>query len=143
VADVLSTRARSFLERQRVGRLATADRAGIPHVVPFCFAIDGDVLYFVVDAKPKRTGALLKRLRNIAENPTVAVVVDEYDEDWSTLAYLMLRGHATVVRDEAERAHALTALRARYPQYRAMVLEGPAHPVVRIALAWAHFWSAR
>jgi PPOX class probable F420-dependent enzyme len=144
VADVLSTRARSFLERQRVGRLATADRAGVPHVVPFCFAPFGEALYFVIDAKPKRaTGTALKRMRNIAENPAVAVVVDEYDEDWSSLAYLLLRGHAAVVSDDAERRRALAALRLRYPQYRTMDLEGPAHPIVRIEIRHAHFWSAK
>jgi PPOX class probable F420-dependent enzyme len=139
----LDARARAFLARHRVGRLATADRAGAPHVVPFCFALDGDALYFVIDAKPKRAqGTAVKRMRNIAENPAVAVVVDDYDEDWTRLGYLLVRGRAAVVTDAAERARALAALRARYPQYRAMALAGAAHPVVRITPEHAHLWTA-
>ena len=59
----------------RVARLATADAAGRPHLVPIVFAIEGDRVYSVVDAKPKRTGAL-RRLANVRENPAVAVLVD-------------------------------------------------------------------
>jgi PPOX class probable F420-dependent enzyme len=143
VAAVLDEEARAFLARHRVARLATADGAGRPHVVPFCYATRDDVLYFVIDAKPKRaTGAAVKRMRNLAENDAVAVVVDDYDEDWSALGYLLLRGRAAVVSDPRERADALALLRGRYPQYRAMALEGPAHPVVRITVEHAHRWQA-
>jgi PPOX class probable F420-dependent enzyme len=135
--------ARRFLLRQRVGHLATAAADAVPHVVPFCFALDGDDLYFVIDAKPKREhGAALKRMRNIAANPRVAVVVDEYDDDWSRLAYVLLHGEAAVVDGEAERAAALRLLRARYPQYVTMDLEGEAHPVVRVRVERVHHWRA-
>jgi PPOX class probable F420-dependent enzyme len=141
---VLDPEARAYLDRHRVARLATAGRDGAPHVVPLCYARAGDAIYFVIDAKPKRAaGAALKRMRNIAENPAVALLVDDYDEDWSALGYLLLRGRAAVVTDAAERARALARLRDRYPQYRAMALEGPAHPVVRITPQRAHRWRAR
>ena len=144
MADLLSREARAFLLRHRVAHLATADRSGAPHVVPLCFALADDCIYFVVDAKPKRrTGTALKRMRNLAENSAVALVVDEYHEDWSALAYVLVRGRAAVVADDAERAHALDLLRTRYPQYRDMPLDGPEHPVVRITLEHAHFWRAR
>lgn len=144
MADVLSDPARTFLARHRIGRLATADAAGAPHVIPFCFALGDQALYFVVDAKPKRKkGLAIKRMRNIAENPAVAVVVDDYDDDWTKLAYLLLRGRAEVVVDEAERTQALDALRTKYPQYRTMALDGPDHPVVRITAECVHFWHAR
>ena len=55
-------------ENARVARLATVDPDGRPHVVPICFALEGDVLYTAVDEKPKRTRAL-QRLRNIEANP--------------------------------------------------------------------------
>ncbi len=143
MAAVLDRRARAFLARHRIARLATADAAGTPHVVPFCYALVGDRLYFVVDAKPKRrTGLGLKRMRNIAANPAVAVVADDYDEDWSALAYLLVRGRAEIVTTAAERRRALAALRARYPQYRTMPLVGVAHPVVRITPTHAHHWRA-
>lgn len=71
----LDDRARAFLRRRRVAHLATADAAGAPHVVPVCFALAGETVYIAIDRKPK-SGAPLKRLRNIAENPSVALVAD-------------------------------------------------------------------
>ena len=132
MSDILGHDARDFLDRHRVAHLATADRAGVPHVVPLCYARDGDALYFVIDAKPKRrTGTALKRMQNLLENPAVAIVIDDYDEDWAALAYVLVRGRGTVVTDAAEARRALGSLRAKYPQYRTMELDGPDHPVVR------------
>ena len=143
MAAVLDRKARAFLARHRVARLATADARGAPHVVPFCYAVTGERIYFVVDEKPKHPGGrALKRMRNIAENPLVALVVDDYSEEWTRLAFLLVRGHAHVVVDERERRRALAALRIRYPQYRSMPLEGSAHPLVRIAPTHAHLWQA-
>lgn len=132
-----------MLARHRVARLATADADGAPHLVPVCYARVGDRLYFVIDAKPKRrTGRALKRMRNIAANPAVALLVDDYAEDWRRLAFLLIRGEATVVEDRREHARALVALRVRYPQYRTMDLDGPEHPVVVIAPLGVHAWRA-
>jgi PPOX class probable F420-dependent enzyme len=143
VGDRFSPEARAFLLRHRVGHLATADPTGVPHVIPLCYVLDADALYFVVDAKRKRrTGTALKRMRNIAANPAIALVVDDYDEDWTALAYVLVRGHAAIVADGAERARALALLRDKYPQYHAMALEGPAHPVVRITPEHVHLWRA-
>lgn len=140
----LSERARAFLTRRRVAHLATADRVAAPHVVPLCFALgDADVLYFVIDAKPKEPGGVaLKRMRNIAENPSVALVADEYDEDWTALAYVLVHGSAAIVTDDAERERALALLRAKYPQYRDLPLDGPAHPVVGVRIERAHYWQS-
>ena len=144
MAAVLDHATRAFLARHRVARFATADAGGVPHIVPLCYALAGTNLYFVVDAKPKQPGGLaLKRMRNIAENPAVALVVDDYAENWTALAYLLVRGRADVVTDCRERKRALTALRARYPQYRTMALDGPEHPVARITPSHAHLWQAR
>ena len=75
-----------FLANMRIAHLATADRRAVPHVVPVCFAVSGDRLYITIDEKPKRRPtAMLKRVKNIAENPAVAVVIDRYDEDWARL----------------------------------------------------------
>jgi PPOX class probable F420-dependent enzyme len=140
----LSEEAAAFADAHRVARLATADAAGAPHVVPFCYARDGDRFYFVIDDKPKRGAPLqLKRMRNIAINPQVAFVIDDYDDDWHRLAYVLVRGHAVVVggRDEYDRI--LAALRARYPQYRVMPLAFATHPMVRITTQHAHLWRAR
>ena len=126
--------ARQFLEAHRVGHLATAGADGAPHVVPVCYALDDEALYFVADEKPKRRPAReLLRLRNLRENPRAALVVDDWDEDWTRLAWVLVRGSARVLSDPAAHATAVGLLRARYPQYRAMGLDDPArNPVVRI-----------
>jgi PPOX class probable F420-dependent enzyme len=111
----------AFLSEARVGRLATADAAGRPLVVPVCFAVDGDALYSAVDDKPKRTREL-RRLRNVAENPRVALVVDEWNEDWSQLRWVIVEGDADILRTGPDFSRALELLEAKYPQYRAMDL---------------------
>src|SRR6478736_379959 len=100
---MLSDQQIAFLAAQRVGRLATADARGNPHVVPVCFAIAEDTLYITIDEKPKRAaGRPLKRLRNLMDNPSTAFVADRYDEDWSRLGWVMLRGRADILTDGAE-----------------------------------------
>ncbi len=110
--------ARERFAAARVARLATADAAGRPHLVPVVFAVQGDVVYSVVDAKPKRTTAL-RRLHNIAENPAVALLADHYDDsDWGALWWVRADGFARVLDPEVdgEAARAVALLRARYPQ---------------------------
>ena len=109
--------ARELLQSARVGRLATVDPGGAPHVVPVCYVVHGGRIYSVVDQKPKRT-ARLQRLRNIEANRTVALVADRYDEDWSTLAWVMVRGEAAVLEGGEEHAAALMALRAAWTPKR-------------------------
>lgn len=129
---------RRFLDDSRVAHLATADRAGVPHLVPVCFCVVGASLYITVDEKPKRTDVPLKRLRNIQENPSVAVTVDRWDEDWTRLAWVMLRGDAEILAAGQEHDDAQHALRARYPQYRTMNLGDLPVIAVRIrrVLSW-------
>lgn len=122
-----------------VARLATADAGGRPHVVPITFAVDGeDRIVTAVDRKPKRSHAL-KRLRNIAENPRVSVLVDHYADDWSTLWWVRADGAATVVEEEPGRAGPLRALQRKYPQYR---LDVPDGPVIVVAVDRWVSWSA-
>jgi len=137
---MLSDAERGFLARQRVARLATADRRAAPHVVPVCFASTEGTLYIAIDEKPKRgRGASLKRLRNIAENPAVAVVVDRYDEDWARLGWVMLRGRAEILIDGPEHATAQALLRARYPQLAAMRIADL--PVIAVRIERATSWG--
>jgi PPOX class probable F420-dependent enzyme len=119
---MLSAEQLRFIEGQRVAHLATADASGRPHVVPVCFAHLEGRIYIAVDEKPKRS-MNLKRLRNIKANPQVALVFDRYDEDWSRLGWVMVRGHATIIDRGREHESALEALRDRYQQYREMRLE--------------------
>jgi len=139
-----SPEARAFLERHRVGHLATAGADGAPHVIPVCYALDASALYFVADEKPKRGPARrLQRLVNLRENPRAALVVDDYDEDWTRLAWLLVRGPASVVSAPAMHARALALLRTRYPQYVAMALDDPErNPIVRIEPERVTMWRA-
>jgi PPOX class probable F420-dependent enzyme len=139
-----SAEARRFLEAHRVAHLATAAADGRPHVVPVCYALDDDALYIVADEKPKRRPArALKRLQNVRENPHAALVVDDYDDDWSRLAYLLVRGPARIVDRAAAHAAALVRLRERYPQYASMALDDPERsPILRLEPARVTFWRA-
>jgi len=101
----------------RVARLATVTPDGRPHVVPCCFVLVGDTFYSAVDGKPKSTLAL-QRLANVAATPAASLLVDHYDDDWSTLWWVRVDGSARIVGDADERAVALHHLRARYPQYQ-------------------------
>lgn len=121
----------------RVGRLATAGPGGRPHIVPVCFALEGETIYFAVDAKPKRTRDL-QRLRNIVENPAVALLVDHYEDDWTRLWWVRLDGHARIIGEGAESDTAIELLAARYEQYRTSRAAGP---VVAITVDRWTGWS--
>ena len=121
-----------------VASLATVGADGRPHIVPVCFALDDQTLYFAVDAKPKRT-TNLKRLRNIAGNPAVSILVDHYEDDWNRLWWVRLDGQARVVTDQGEAQRALLLLAERYSQYR---VTPPAGPVVAVAIEDMTGWSA-
>src|SRR5262249_43234184 len=109
------------VDAARLARLATADADGRPHVVPICFALDGDTLYTAVDEKPKSTRRL-RRLANIEANPRVEVVIDHWDEDWSQLWWVRLAGEARVVDHDGI---GLEFLQAKYQQYEARPPTGP------------------
>jgi PPOX class probable F420-dependent enzyme len=117
--------ARRRFGQARVARLATAGADGRPHLVPIVFAVaEGsarDVIYSVVDAKPKRTTAL-RRLTNVAENRSVSVLADHYEEDWDRLWWVRADGSGRLLADldEPEAAAAVALLHARYPQQRAV-----------------------
>ncbi len=137
---LLTPRQLAFLNATRVGHLSTADASGQPHVIPVCFAVSGQRVYIAIDEKPKRTCARqLKRVRNILENPQVALVVDRYDDDWRKLGYVLIRGTAQVIESGEEHRQALALLRERYPQYRQMALEG--RPVIGIQAEGIVSWG--
>jgi len=137
---MLTAQQRSFLDTHPVARLATADANGEPHVIPICYVVLGQTLYFGIDEKPKRSSSKpLKRIRNLIENPKAAVVVDRYDDDWNQLGWIMLRGTADILKNCNEQVLAHEALRERYPQYREMYLEPL--PVVAIRIARVVSWG--
>ena len=138
--DPLTPRHAAFLGVCRVGHLSTADSEGRPHVVPVCYAVLGQRIYIAIDEKPKRSApSRLKRVRNLLENPQVALVVDRYDDDWSRLGYVLVQGRARVIESGEEHRRALTVLRDRYPQYREMALEG--RPIIAVQVERAVGWG--
>jgi PPOX class probable F420-dependent enzyme len=122
----------------RVGRLATSEGDGPPHLVPVCFVLSGDTVYSAVDRKPKRTRQL-RRLANVRARPAATLLVDEYADDWSRLWWVRLRGPARVLEDGQERLSALALLREKYPQY---VAQPPDGAVLALDVNEWRAWSA-
>lgn len=112
--------ARSRFAEAKVARLASVDPQSQPHLVPIVFAVAGQTIYSVVDAKPKRTTEL-RRLQNVRSNPLVSVLVDHYDDaDWDALWWVRAEGEGRVLEsDDPEAVRAIELLRDRYPQQRA------------------------
>jgi PPOX class probable F420-dependent enzyme len=136
---MLSEHQARFLAGCRVGHLATADARATPHLVPVCFVVSEGALYITIDRKPKGDVRALKRLKNITENPTAAFVADRWDEDWTRLGWVMLRGPAEILADGAEHDRAQALLRSRYRQYQGMELDGL--PVIAIRIARVTSWG--
>ena len=131
------------LQQARVARLATTGPDGRPHVVPICFVYDGFHFYSAVDLKPKRSGSRnLARLRNIESQPQVALVVDEYQEDWDGLWYVLVRGRARLLKESEVdvRRKALSLLRKKYPQYQSGFLPEDA-PLIQITPERISSWG--
>ena len=130
-----------LLSAAPVGRLATADARGAPHVIPVCYVFDGQFIYSVLDQKPKRAELpRLKRVRNIQANPQVALVVDHYEADWQRLWYVLLTGRAELLVAGDERVEAIKLLRQKYPQYRDMPIDP--NPVIKIVPGQVVSWGA-
>src|ERR687894_2956879 len=138
----LSPEQTAFLVRQRVARLATADGTGRPYAVPVCFAYAPGSICIALDEKPKDVPPTrLKRVRNILENPDVALVADRYAEDWGRLAFVMVRGRAGLLEPGAEEhGAAVRLLRGKYHQYEGMSIE--ANPVIAVRAEIVASWGA-
>jgi coenzyme F420-0:L-glutamate ligase/coenzyme F420-1:gamma-L-glutamate ligase len=140
-SDLLVTQVQGYLAEQRVARLATVDAQGRPQVVPVCFVFDGQHFYIALDAKPKSVPPTrLKRVRNIAANPHVSLLIDTYTEDWSRLRYVMLSGTATLEAPSTPlHTTAMPLLKEKYPQYRTMPIEEQL--IIAITPTSSHIWS--
>lgn len=125
----------SKFSRAPVARLATVTADGAPHLVPVVFAVHEGTVYTAVDGKPKSTQHL-KRLANIAANPRVSLLVDHYADDWTALWWIRADGTAEVTDDDIGR----DLLRAKYPQYQTVSLDGP---VIAIEVQRWTSWGLR
>ncbi len=131
----MSERGRRLLDLARVATLATINPDGSPHVIPIVYAIVEDRLVTAVDQKPKRDPNLA-RLRNIRADPRVSVLAHHYAEGWHHLWWVRVDGHAQIVSEDPE---AITALKARYPQYSQYEITGP---VISVAIEGIRVWMA-
>jgi PPOX class probable F420-dependent enzyme len=124
------------LETARVARLGTVGADGAVRLVPVCFAVADGWLVSAVDHKPKRTGQL-RRLDDMRAAGTATMLLDHYDDDWSQLWWVRVRGRAEVVTAGAVHAGALDVLVAKYPQYRE---HRPSGAVWRVAMDELRWW---
>ncbi len=137
---------RAFIRQQRVAHLATVSAAGQPLVVPICYVFDGECIYSPLDEKPKSVAAhRLKRVRNIAANPRISLVIDYYSEDWSQLAYVIISGLAEIIEPDeshySERERVVALLREKYPQYKTMEIDRL--PLIKIRVVSLKRWQAQ
>lgn len=132
---------RQYVERARVGRLATADAEGRPQAVPVCFALDQEHVVTAIDEKPQRAAPEeLRRSRDIRENPRVTLLVDHYTDDWSQLGWVQVRGTAThCTPGDEPHATGTKALREKYDQYADHDLVE--RPLIRIAPGSVRSWG--
>src|SRR5712691_4133264 len=137
-AGMDSEEMRHRIDGAMVALLATVGADGRPHIVPITFALDEDTMFFAIDFKPKKT-ADLQRLRNIEANPSVSVLVDHYEEDWTKLWWVRADGTARIVIDGATFEKGISLLTQRYAQYQSA---RPAGPMVSIAIQRMTGWSA-
>jgi PPOX class probable F420-dependent enzyme len=147
-ADRLAGDVLAFVAAARRATLATIAPDGHPRLVPVCFVVlespggPGPRIFSPLDEKPKRVAdpMALARVRDLSDRPTVALLVDRWDEDWTRLAWVRIDGHADLLAlDASEHAAARAALRAKHPQYRDHALDQ--RPLVRIAVARVTWWG--
>jgi PPOX class probable F420-dependent enzyme len=138
VTGIDDAEARRRFTSSSVARLATVRPGGRPHVVPVCFAVDGETIVSVVDGKPKR-GPDLQRLANVRARPAVSLLVDHYSDDWDRLWWVRVDGHGSVIESGPGHERAVDRLAAKYAQYRERRPEGPV--LVVADLQWRS-WSA-
>jgi PPOX class probable F420-dependent enzyme len=141
VADIDDTTV-SFIVTHRVARFATAGAGGQPLVVPICYVFERGVFYSALDEKPKRVDASrLQRVRNIEENPLAALVIDDYSDDWSQLAWVLVNGRAEIIHPgNNEHQRAVELLREKYEQYRSMAIDKA--PLIRLVPNAIKHWRS-
>ena len=118
-------RALRLIAESPVGRLATVDEHGRPHIVPVVYAVAGDRIHFAVDHKPKQTRRL-KRLRNIETSGRASLLVDHYEDEWKRLWWVRVDGPARVVTEPDDVARSVDLLVEKYVQYEHDRPQGPA-----------------
>jgi nitroimidazol reductase NimA-like FMN-containing flavoprotein (pyridoxamine 5'-phosphate oxidase superfamily) len=110
VARRFDPAAAAFVAARRVGYLATVLPDGGPHVVPVSTVLDLDLLIFASETDTQK-------IRNLEGFPRVALAYDEYDEDWSLLKQVVVRGRAMILERGFEFERDRQLLYDAFPQY--------------------------
>ena len=133
-----------FIREPRVARVAPGDADRQPAVIPICYVFDDEAIYTPIDEKPKTVEAgSLRRIRNIEANQLVALVIDDYSDDWNKLVYVLISGNARIIQpsnEASEHARAVQLLREKYPQYRSMRIDE--RPIIKITPVRIKRWDA-
>ena len=117
---------KTIIDKARVARLATVDSECKPHLIPVVFVFDNYSYFIPIDEKTKRSGPeKLKRAKNIKQNSNVTLLIDDYNENWRKLYFIMIQGKASIIGGKKleqnellllEKAHKL--LSDKYLQYQ-------------------------
>lgn len=137
--SVLTDSERAFVVGARTATLATIATDGHPRLVPICFVLIDDVVWFPLDEKPKTVDDMreLARVRDIERDDRVALLVDRWSEDWSDLAWVRIDGRANLLAADPA---VIAALRSKYPQYASHDLES--RPMIAITIERTRTWTA-
>jgi PPOX class probable F420-dependent enzyme len=119
----LSKKVAAFVQWERACRVATVGAGGIPHVVPVCHVLRGERIYF-------GSGDDARKVKNIADNPRVTVVVDMYSDAWSLLRGVMIQGRARLIERGPAFRRVRDLLYEKYPQYSREAALSPSDSVI-------------
>ena len=120
----------AFLRSNEVCRLATASRDGKPQVTPVIYALDGTGFVIAVDYGTKK-------LKNVRENPNVALVVDKVRPTRA----VTVQGTCKVHERGAEYRRLLDLLMARFEFYRKNPWGEGESPILRVTPKKAVSWG--
>lgn len=94
----------AYLAEGKLGRLATIDAAGLPHVVPLGWSYNPELDTIDVGG---RDFARTRKFRNVQGNPNVALVIDDVLPPWQPRCVL-IRGHGAALANATGPAQAPT-----------------------------------
>jgi len=119
--STLNTIQRELVTNQSIARLATSTSNGEPYLIPITFILDADRIVVVIDDKPKSDGPL-RRVKNIRQNSSVAVLFDHYENDWTQLWWLLIRGDGEILEfddfSEEQKLNIPVIFKKKYHQYK-------------------------
>ncbi len=96
-------------EGGHLGRLATIDERGVPHVVPLGWRYDAEIDGIEIGGRDPEEFARTRKFRNVRVNPNVAFVVDDVLPPWRPRS-VMVRGTAEAIHSAAADGSQATAL---------------------------------